>query len=334
MQRRRFGRTNLDIPVLTFGGGYVGGLLIHQPRETAFHALNRAYDAGIDWVDTAASYGNGVSETVIGEWLKTRSAGEKPRISTKFRIEPGEPDYLGQARRSVEASLERLGLSKVEVLFLHNQMLSEGSATPEGPRGMHASRVVADGGVADVMDQLRAEGLCDWIGITALGEMPAIGQVVDSGRIDGAQVYYNMLNPTADMASAPPGWNTDSFAGLLAKCEANDVGTFGIRILAAGRLATSDRHGREVPITNNADDDAETIRAGAVWDAVGLSHGTPAQTALRFGLRCRSLSTIEVGMAELDHLEQALAAEQMGPLPDDCIPPLEQLWHNHPAFAG
>ncbi len=68
----RFGRTELQIPRITFGGGWVGGVLIHGDRETAFEALDIAVAAGIDWIDTAALYGNGVSETVIGEWLRHR----------------------------------------------------------------------------------------------------------------------------------------------------------------------------------------------------------------------------------------------------------------------
>src|ERR1700741_1211941 len=70
MQRRRFGRTGLEIPALTFGGGWVGGLLIRGSEQEREAVLNRALDAGIDWIDTAALYGNGVSETVIGGWLR------------------------------------------------------------------------------------------------------------------------------------------------------------------------------------------------------------------------------------------------------------------------
>ena len=66
MQRRRFGRTGLEVPALTFGGGWVGGLLIRGSEDERETVLNRALEAGIDWIDTAALYGNGVSETVIG----------------------------------------------------------------------------------------------------------------------------------------------------------------------------------------------------------------------------------------------------------------------------
>jgi aryl-alcohol dehydrogenase-like predicted oxidoreductase len=107
-----------------------------------------------------------------------------------------------------------------------------------------------------------------------------------------------------------------------------------IRIFAAGHLATKVRHGREWPVTENADNAAEEARAEAVWQALGDSHGTPAQTALRFGLGNNAISTIEVGMAQMDHLEQALAAEAAGPLPDECYTALRKLWESDKAFVG
>jgi D-threo-aldose 1-dehydrogenase len=334
MQYRRFGRTGLNVSALTFGGGWVGGLLIDSAQEISNSALNHALAAGINWVDTAASYGDGVSESVIGRWLKTRPAAEQPYLSTKFRVDPAKPNLAGQMRASVEASLERLQLAKVSVLFLHNQVLMDGSATPEGPRGIHLSRVTGRGGIADAMDNLRSEGLCDHIGFTGLGEAAAVIGAVDSGRFDAVQVYYNLLNPSAGWSIAPPGWNTTDFSGLLAKTQQRDTGVMAIRIFAAGHLATRIRHGRELPVTDNADNMAEEARAEAVWAALGDGWGTPAQTALRFGLGCPALSTVEVGMARLEHLEQAVAAEAAGPVPAAALAPLAPLWQQHRAFIG
>ena len=328
MQYRRFGRTGLQVPAITFGGGWVGGVLIHQDRATAFAALDRAAAAGVDWIDTAAMYGNGVSETVIGEWLAARPAQQRPRISTKYRLDPAAGDYAGQVRRSVEASLGRLGLDRVEVLILHNQLSAAG-----GEGRLCPADVLGPAGIAEVVDGLRAEGLCDFVGLTALGEPAAVREVVSAGRFDVAQVYYNAINPTAAWTPSPA-WNTTSFDGLLAACGAQDMGVMGIRIFAAGHLASADRHGREVPITANSGDDAEAARAPAVWQVLGENFGTPAQAALRFGLACPELSTIVVGMAELDHLEQALAAEATGPLPDEVWSDLKRVWSDHPAFIG
>lgn len=334
MQYRRFGRTGLDISALTFGGGWVGGLLIDSAQDVSNQALGNACTAGINWVDTAASYGDGVSETVIGRWMKTRAAADRPYVSTKFRVDPARPDLAGQMRQSVEASLGRLQLSKVTMLWLHNQILADDSQTEEGPRGIHLSRVIGKGGIADAMDRLRNEGLCDRIGFTGLGEAPGVVAVADSGAFDAVQAYYNMINPSAGWARAPAGWNTTDFAGLLETTQKRDLGVMTIRIFAAGHLATRVRHGREWPVTANSSNEAEEARTEAVWAVVGDSYGTPAQAALRFGLGNPALSTIEVGMAQMDHLEQALAAEAAGPLPAECMTALKKVWESHPAFVA
>jgi L-glyceraldehyde 3-phosphate reductase len=332
MQKRRFGRTGLEIPLLTYGGGWVGGLLIRGSQAEREGVLNRALDAGIDWIDTAALYGDGVSESVIGQWLRSVARERRPRISTKFNIDTSADDLAGQVQRSVAASLQRLGLPKVPLLILHSRVVEAGSPARD-TRSLEPEEVLGPGGVADIMDGLRARGLCDWIGLTALGDPGAVRRVVDSGRFDVAQVYYNLLNPTA-MAGVGPGWSSTDFDGLLHRCAARDMGVMGIRIFAAGHLCSSERHGREVAITANAENAAEEARARAVWDVLGSDYGSRAQTALRFGLACPLLSTVVVGIGDTWHLEEALAAAAMGPLPGAADAGLERLWRTHPAFRS
>ena len=139
MQRRRFGRTGLEVPALTFGGGWVGGLLIRGSEQEREAVLNRALAAGIDWIDTAALYGNGVSETVIGGWLRGVAKEKRPRISTKFNIDTSAGDFAGQIERSVAASLQRLGLASVPLLILHSRVVEAdrsgaGQAQPQRRR--------------------------------------------------------------------------------------------------------------------------------------------------------------------------------------------------------
>ena len=68
MKHRRFGCTGIDISELVFGGGFVGGILIDADDDTRREAIRRALDAGVNWIDTAPSYGQGQSETALG-WL-------------------------------------------------------------------------------------------------------------------------------------------------------------------------------------------------------------------------------------------------------------------------
>jgi len=333
MQRRRFGRTGLEVPALTYGGGWVGGYIIRSSEAERDALLDRALAAGIDWIDTAAAYGNGASETVIGQWLAKRAKAERPRLSTKFNVDSSAPDFADQIERSLADSLGRLGLDRVNVLILHNRIVDEGNPDRNN-RSLTPAQVLGLGGVADIMDELRAKGLFGWIGLTGLGDPRALHQVIDSGRFDVVQIYYNMLNPTAAQG-AGPGWNSTDFDGLLNRCAAQDMGVMNIRIFAAGHLATTERHGREVPITANTESAAEEVRAKAVLDALASQQlGTPAQIALRFGLACPLLSTIVVGIGESWHLDQALAAAEMGPLPQPALRQLEQVWRSHPAFRG
>ena len=318
MQHRRFGRTGLQIPSVTFGGGWVGGVLIHHDQATAHAALDLAWEAGIDWIDTAAQYGNGVSETVIGAWLKDRGPAQSPGISTKFRIDPDMPDPRGQMLRSVDESLNRLGRDRVDVIFLHNQI---DATANRGARSMSARDALV---MADTMETLVEQGLCSHLGMTALGEPAPLHEVVAAGRFDVAQVYYNMLNPTAADGRHP--WNSTNFDGLLRACAAQDMGVMGIRIFAGGHLATRTRHGREIPVTSAADDLREETRSECAWSVLTPEDGTPAQAALRFGLACSHLSTIVVGLGDLDHLRQALEATDRGPLAPDRLAAISACW--------
>lgn len=332
MPRRRFGRTDLEIPVVTFGGGWVGGLLIRADQEVREAALNTALAAGIDWIDTAALYGKGVSETVIGQWLAGLAPDRRPRLSTKFNVDLAGGDPAGSIVRSVEESFQRLGVSKVPVLMLHNPVIAD-SNPDDGERSVRVADVLRGGGVADIMEELRAQGLCDWLGFTALGDPAALHSVVESGRFDTAQVYYNLLNPTA-AAPAGSGWNSTDFNGLLLRCADQDMGVMGIRIFAGGHLASAERHGREIPITDNTENAAEEARANAAFALLGDTHGSRAQAALRFGLACPQLSTIVVGLGEPEHLDQALAAVEMGALPEDALAALQALRESDPTFRS
>jgi D-threo-aldose 1-dehydrogenase len=319
MRYRPFGRTGLQVSELVFGGGWVGGILIHQDNATKRAAIERALAAGINWIDTAPSYGDGQSEEALG-WL-LRDSVEKPYVSTKVRLDLGRlDDMAGQIERSLEESLERLRCDSVELFQLHN---------PIGPQTagerIGIDQVLGEDGVADAFDQLREQGLTRFTGITALGETSALRRVIASGRFDSAQVYYNMLNPSAGQ-DMPPAWRGHDFRGLIASCKEHGVAVMNIRVLAAGVLAAEERHGREAVIMPEADLPSEERRARAVARRLGERYGTRAQTAIRFALANPDIACVVVGLAELSHLEEALAAAEMGPLPDDALAALREVY--------
>jgi D-threo-aldose 1-dehydrogenase len=325
MRHRPFGKTGLQVSELVFGGGWVGGLLIHQDDDTKLKALRRALDGGINWIDTAPSYGDGRSEEALG-WL-LREVDAKPYLSTKVRLDLSDlRDIPGQVEASFSHSLERLRRQRVDLLQLHNPIAGR---TTEVAIGL--DRVLGKGGVADALDRMRQQGLTRFIGITALGEAAACKEAIASGRFDSAQVYYNLLNPSAGQAM-PTGWSAQDFSRLLGTCGEHGVAAMVIRVLAAGVLASEQRHGRENQIAEGADLETEAARARAVFAALGDRYGTRAQTAIRFALANPDVACVLVGMAELSHLEEALAAAELGPLPQDALARLQPLYASD--FAG
>ncbi|MDX1434623.1 MAG: aldo/keto reductase [Gammaproteobacteria bacterium] len=312
MRYRKFGRTGLEVSELVFGGGWVGGVLVHAEDEMKRTAVRRAIEAGINWIDTAPSYGDGKSETALG-WLLPE-LGVAPYLSTKVRIELDDLDDIrGQVERSVAQSLERLQRDNVDLLQLHNPLGAETDGTLLG-----VEHVIGPHGVADAFERLREQGLFRFVGITALGEARACIDVIESGRFDSAQVYYNMLNPSADHAM-PAAWSGHDFSGIVDACERRDVAVMAIRILAAGVLATDERHGREVVVTRDSSIEREEARARAVFAALGDAYGSRAQTAVHYVLSNSRLACAIIGLATPEHLEQALAAQAAGPLPADAL---------------
>ena len=319
MRYRPFGRTGLEVSELVFGGGWVGGVLIHQDDETKLKVLRHAIDSGINWIDTATSYGKGQSEQALG-WLLPE-LDTKPYVSTKVVLDTTRlDDIAGQVERSANDSLERMKLDCVELLQLHNPIMPDTT-----DNALSAERVLAKNGVADALDRVRERGLAKHIGFTALGDADSCRQVIDSGRFDSAQVYYNMLNPSAARAM-PERWSGQNLDNLIAACKRQNMATMIIRAFAGGALASDQRHGREVVITRDADIDTESKRATAVYAALGDEYGTRAQTALRFVLSNSDISCAVFGLAEFAHLQQALGAQAMGPLPPEAMRKLETLY--------
>lgn len=309
MQYRDFGTTGLKISELVFGGGAVGGLLITQDDEYKRQAIARALESGINWIDTAPSYGQGKSEEALG-WL-LQDVEKPPYISTKFTIDTRNPDIYGQIEQSLNQSLQRLKRQKVTLLQLHNRI---GPQTDKRTIGI--SEVLKPHGVLDILDTFKSQGMIDHYGITALGDTAAITRVIKSNRIASAQVYFNLLNPSAAL-TPPPSWPYYNFTGIVDTCFEHGVAPMNIRVLSAGVLATQTRHGREMPLTPGDTVESETAKAKFMFEQLGVSYGTHAQAAIRFAIAQSRFACVIVGLAELSHLNEAIAAAEMGPLPKE-----------------
>lgn len=329
MKQRPFGSTGIQVSEVIFGAGSVGGILIQKDDATKRDALRRAFAGGINWIDTAAQYGNGKSEEALG-WLLPEFAAASgttpavtPFLSTKIQLDVENLSNIpAQVEERVMAGLARLKRSSVDVLQLHNRI-----GTKAGGRVMTVEQILGKNGVADALERLREKGLFRYMGITALGEAASVCEVIRSKRFDSAQVYYNLLNPSAGR-SMPKAWTGQNLGGIIEACRASNMAVMAIRIFAAGIIATDERTGRESVLTADTSLAEDQRKAKAVFDAIGSGHGTRAQGALRFVLSNPDVSCAIIGSAEPQHVDDALQAAAMGPLPADVIARLDALYES------
>jgi D-threo-aldose 1-dehydrogenase len=321
MKHRTFGRSGIKVSEIIFGGGNVGGILILKDDATKREAIRRAIAGGINWIDTAAQYGNGKSEQALG-WLLPE-AGATPYLSTKFNLDVENlKDIPAQIEERLMASLARLKRKSVDLLQLHNRI----GARPGG-RVMTVEQILGKNGVADGLERLREGGLIRYMGITGIGEAASVCEVIASGRFDSAQVYYNLLNPSAGR-KMPEAWTGHDFTGIIDACREHGVAVMAIRIFGAGIIATDERTGRESILTANTTAAEEERKTRAVFEAIGADQGTRGQVALRFVLSNPDVSCAIIGSAELHHVDEALAAAEMGPLPAEVLRRLDALYRS------
>jgi len=203
MRYRRLGRTGLQVSELSLGAAR-GAATDPEGFKTTVRAV---IDAGINLIDTAESYENGVSESVLGEALTGR---DDVLVETKYRpYDSHAPDanYTGSPERlvaSVEGSLRRLRRDRIDILLGH------------GIRSLATLDRFMSDGCYEAMVKLREQGKVRFIGISELSEGDGTHQVlqraVPSGAFDVVMLTLNFLLQTAADA-------------VLPLCRQHDVGT-------------------------------------------------------------------------------------------------------------
>ena len=329
MQLRVFGRTGMQLSVLGFGCGAVGGLMVRGDAADQERTVARAIAAGVNYFDTAVQYGDGQSETNLGRVLQALKPADVA-VGTKVRLPPGEFGRIDEAiRTSLEGSLARLRRDRVDILHLHNPITESGG----GP-ALSVRQVLDE--VAPAFERLRQQGKIGFLGITALGETAALHRVIDAGVFDSAQVVYNMLNPSA-AGALPARYPAQDYGRLFDHTEAAGVGVVGIRVLAGGALSGSPaRHPiagpAPEPIGSAMSYDADIDRARRLMPLVeeGLA-ASLTEAATRFALSHPAMGTILVGMATPQQFEDALTAAEKGPLPQAALDRVAEL---RQGFAG
>src|SRR6201999_4087402 len=207
MQLRVFGRAGMQLSVLGFGCGAVGGFMVRGDPAEQERTIARAIAAGVNYFDTAVQYGDGQSEKNLGRVLQKLKPANVA-VGTKVRLQPGEFGRIADAVTiSLEGSLARLGLEHVDIFHLHNPVTETG-----GGAALSVRQVLDD--VVPAFERLRAQGKIRFLGMTAVGDTAALQQVIDARAFDSAQIVYNMLNPSASEA-LPPNYPAQDYGRLF-----------------------------------------------------------------------------------------------------------------------
>ena len=299
MRYRTLGRTGIRVSALAFGAGPVSGLMTGDDHAAQVATLRRAIELGINWIDTAAGYGQGISEANVGRALREFDPAEGVHIATKVRLTPSQlGDIRGAVRRSVEQSLDRLRVSFVTLLQLHNGLTAD---RDEEPFSITPADVLASGGVLDAFRDLQADGIIRHLGLSATGQPAAVREVVRSGEFDTTQVPYHLLNPSAGRAM-PPGFADTDYGNLVADCAALDMGVFAIRVFAGGALLdrVPSAHTLRTPFFPLALYERDRARARELAaDGKSLK-----ERALRFVLDDPRVHSAIVGFGTAEHVEE------------------------------
>jgi L-galactose dehydrogenase/L-glyceraldehyde 3-phosphate reductase len=244
-------------------------------------------------------------------------------LSTKVRVPNQRPNIGAAIAASLEASLQRLQRDHVDVFQLHNPIADR----PDGGT-MSVDEVLGD--VVPALDKARQQGKTRFIGFTAIGETQALHRVIASGAFDTAQVAYNALNPSPGEA-LPAAYPAQDYDRILDRAAEAGVGTIGIRVLAGGALSGREERnplGAAVvePIGSGASYANDVARARRLEPMLREGHAASlTEMAMRFAIANRRLSTTEIGIANIDELEAAIRAVEIGPLSAAALARLRQL---------
>jgi aryl-alcohol dehydrogenase-like predicted oxidoreductase len=329
MEMRVYGRTGMQLSVLGFGCGAVGGLMVRGDPHDQERAVARALAVGVNYFDTAVQYGNGESEKNLGRILQTLKPANVV-VGTKVRLPSANFHRIADTvPKSLEGSLARLRRDQVDIFHLHNAITEHGDG-----EALSVRQVLGE--VVPAFERLRQQGKTQFLGLTAVGETAALHQVIDAGVFDSAQVVYNMLNPSAAIA-LPTDYPAQDYGRLFDHTKAAGVGVIAIRVLAGGALSGSpERHPiaspPPEPIGSAMNYDADIARARRLMPLVKEGFAASlTEAATRFAITHQAVGTILVGMAAPQQFEDALAAVEKGPLPPAA---LERLAALRQGFVG
>jgi len=173
LPKRTLGRTGARVSILAMGGG--SRFLMYKEEDKALQALNRAFDLGITYMDTAYGYGNGLSETRVGKVMAVRRKKDGIFLATKIEARKGD-----EAARVIEGSLKRLQTDQIDLIHIH-------SLEDEAD----LAQIEAKDGILNRLLKLRDEKVTRFVGITCHNDPTVLATALARHDFDCTQMALN-----------------------------------------------------------------------------------------------------------------------------------------------
>ena len=301
------------VSALTLGGGGIGQLWGETTREECVATVQKAVDLGITLLDMAPSYGNGEAESVVGAAFE----GNLPanvRVTTKHRLGETNPKKIEQNIRSgLAESLKRLRLERVDLFFLHSNIIPH-----DFDASVYVTRPATRWAVykehfIPTCEKLVAEGKIGAWAITGIGVPECLLAALElDDKPAAVQCIANLLDSPGDLKY---------FAGpsrareIIAKTKSIGAGVLGIRAVQGGAL--TDSIDRELPADHGVlTDYAKAANYRLLAKELGT---TPAALAHRYALAIEGVDTVVLGCKNTTELQECVTAEAQGPLEPELI---------------
>lgn len=314
MRYRPLGNTGIEVSEIGFGtwglGGDKGGAVAYGPAqdEDSKKALRRALERGVTFFDTAALYGFGHSEKLLGEVFESRRGDVVIASKVGFLDFVGKQDFSpDHLRKSLDGTLERLRSSYLDLYQLHSPPIELLSQDPR---------------VIETLIALRGEKKIRALGISV--RSPDEGLLAADFPFEAIQVNFNLTDQRA------------LENGFFEKCREKNIGVIVRTPLSFGFLSGavssgetfshSDHRNRFSPEQRTRWAEAIPLFRQALAPA---EDETPSQSALRFCLSFDTVSTAIPGMLLESHVEENTRASEMTRLSSDQILRLREIYQTH-----
>ena len=313
MQQNSFGKLP-PVSALTLGGGGIGMVWGETTFDECVATVHAAVAAGINLIDLAPRYGDGKAEQVVGGAFAGRSP-EGVQVTSKCNLGNPPPEEIEPIfRRSIEGSLERLRLPRLDLFFLHSNVVPDENHIAKWPDA--ASRMTPYATfvehVRPVFERLVGEGLIGTWGLTGIGHPDMIIKLLGERPAPAAvQCIANLLDSPGGLkffdGPAKP-------RAVMAAARANGVGVMGIRAVQAGALTSAiDR-----PLPADHPEMRDYARAAGFRELAAEFDVAPAALAHRYALSL-DIDTLVLGVKNRPELAECVTAAEAGPLPPELL---------------